>query len=281
MGLLTRLLRPQPESQPEFAGDAAMKREIARLRGAYLGLIKDCLIGAIYEDPGTNQAPVTPEDREFKYEPAWRELGMDWPAVAHSMIGNRRMLNLWTVCEDVIAKGVPGDFIETGVWRGGACIFMRAILETYGVKDRTVWVADSFEGLPPPNEEQYPADRGLFLNLATQLAVSLEEVRRNFRNYGLLDDQVRFLKGWFKDTLHAAPIGRLAVLRLDGDLYESTMDALRALYHKLSPGGYAVIDDFQIDACKQAVADFRRENGIDEPIQTIDDYGVFWQKRPA
>jgi O-methyltransferase len=159
---------------------------------------------------------------------------------------------------------------------------MRAILKAYGVKDRTVWVADSFEGLPAPDAQKYPEDRGLeFLSRFRQLAVSLEEVQRNFRSYGLLDDQVRFLKGWFKDTLPGAPIERLAVLRLDGDMYESTMDALRALYPKLSVGGYTIVDDFHIAACTRAVEDFRREHGIDEPIRPIDRHSGVWQKRRA
>ena len=278
MGLLAKLLRHEPSMQPEFPDEVALRREIARLRGAYLELMKDCLIGRIYEDPGMYPGK-SPSAEKFRAD--WRDQGVDWPTVAHSMIGNRRMLNLWQLCEDVIAKGVPGDFIETGAWRGGACIFMRAILKTYGVDDRIVWVADSFEGLPPPSEEKYPPDRGSLFHTAPLLAVPLEEVQKNFRNYGLLDDQVRFLKGWFKDTLPVAPIERLAVLRLDGDMYESTMDALRALYEKLSPGGYIVIDDFSIPPCKRAVEDFRRSNGIDEPMQPIDTGSVYWQKRLA
>jgi len=76
------------------------------------------------------------------------------------------------------------------------------------------------------------------------LAVPLEEVQALFRRYDLLDAQVRFLKGWFKDTLAGAPIERLALLRLDGDLYESTMDALVPLYDKVSPGGFVIVDDY-------------------------------------
>lgn len=73
---------------------------------------------------------------------------------------------------------------------------------------------------------------------------SLEEVQENFRRYNLLDDQVQFLKGWFCDTLPTAPIEKLAVLRLDGDLYESIMDGLNALYDKVSPGGFIIVDDY-------------------------------------
>lgn len=242
------------------------------MRGAYLELMKDCLIGRIYEDPPFH-APT--------FQPEWREQGQDWPTQSHSMIGNQRMINLWQICEDVIVKRVPGDFIETGVWRGGACIFMRAILKTYGVEDRVVWLADSFEGVPPPNEEKYPHDRGSLFHTQQPLAVSLEEVQQNFAKYGLLDKQVRFLKGWFKDTLPGAPIDRLAVLRLDGDLYESTMDALNALYGKVSPAGYVIVDDYFLRPCRAAVDEFRERHRIDDPLRAIDTSSVYWQKRPA
>jgi len=156
---------------------------------------------------------------------------------------------------------------------------MRGILKAYGISDRRVWVADSFAGLPPPDREKYPADSGDILHTIPQLAVSLDDVKANFARYGLLDEQVRFLKGWFKDTLPSAPIERLAVARLDGDMYESTMDALNALYPKLSPGGFLIVDDYgSVAACAQAVTDYRQRHGIDETIQKIDNDGVFWQR---
>jgi hypothetical protein len=156
---------------------------------------------------------------------------------------------------------------------------MRGILAARGVTDRRVWVADSFAGLPPPNAAKYPADaRGKLYDCA-ELAVPLETVKATFERYGLLDDNVRFLKGWFKDTLPSAPIERLAVARLDGDMYESTIDALTNLYPKLSPGGYLIVDDYgAVRACKRAVTDYRAQYGIDDPMATIDSSGVFWQK---
>jgi O-methyltransferase len=142
---------------------------------------------------------------------------------------------LWLI--SVLRAEIPGDLTETGVWRAGATIFMRAILAAHDVRDRQVWAVDSFEGVPPPEPARYPADRGDSLFAYKELAVSLETVRANFAKYGLLDEQVRFVKGWFRETLPNIPIARLAVLRLDGDLYESTLDALRYLYPKMSVGG--------------------------------------------
>jgi O-methyltransferase len=208
-----------------------------------------------------------------------RAEGLDWPARAHTMIGLKRLANVRECVESVLADGVPGDLIETGVWRGGTTIFMRAILKVHGVNDRTVWVADSFAGLPAPDEAPYPHDQGLTLHRFPQLAVTLERVQDHFRRYNLLDDRVRFLKGWFRDTLQDAPIDRLAVLRLDGDLYESTIQALEGLYDRLSAGGYVIVDDYNaIASCRQAVHDFRSRRGIDDPIQTIDWAGVYWRR---
>jgi O-methyltransferase len=209
-----------------------------------------------------------------------RVLGRVWPVRAHTMIGMKRLDNLRYCVEQVMRDGVPGDLIETGAWRGGACIFMRAILKAHGDTTRTVWVADSFSGLPPPNAADYPADMGDKHFTQDALAVSQQTVERNFANYGLLDEQVRFLKGWFKDTLPDAPIERLAVMRLDGDMYESTIQALEALYPRLSPGGFVIIDDYMLAPCAKAVGDFRAKLGITDEIHDIDGFGVYWRRSP-
>jgi O-methyltransferase len=208
-----------------------------------------------------------------------REVGKDWPSYADTMIGRKRLDNIQFCFEEVVKNNVPGDLIETGVWRGGATIFMKALLHDAGITDRNVWVADSFQGLPKPNPDKYAADKGDLHDTKEELAIPLEVVQNNFRKYNLLDDNVKFLKGWFKDTLPVAPIEKLSIIRLDGDMYESTMDGLVNLYHKLSKGGFIIIDDWgAVKACKQAVLDFRKEHNITDEIKTIDWTGVYWQK---
>src|ERR1044072_7145780 len=132
------------------------------------------------------------------------------------------MENIQFCVESVVGDEARGDLIETGVWRGGATIFMRGVLRAHGVTDRDVWVADSFQGLPPPDAKRYPADAGDTFHKQTGLAIGVEQVKHNFERYGLLDDQVQFLPGWFKDTLPTPPTEQRAVIRLDGDLYERT-----------------------------------------------------------
>jgi O-methyltransferase len=237
----------------------------------YLDLLETALTGMLTEDP--SMAPWT----EDGFDPIRRELGRDWPARSQTMIGVARMRNLRILCERALAEDIPGDLIETGVWRGGACIYMRGILAAHGDLTRRVFVADSFRGLPPANPSQYPADEGDAHNTYAQLAVSRAEVEENFRRYGLLDERVVFLEGWFKDTLPSAPIDRLSVLRLDGDMYESTIQVLDALYGKVSPGGYVIIDDYILKPCAKAVDHFRATHGITAPLNDVDEAAVWWR----
>lgn len=202
----------------------------------------------------------------------------DFCDFTHSMIGARRMRNIEECLDAVREDGVPGDLMETGVWRGGATVFMRGYLAAYDMGDRDVWVADSFEGLPAPTR---PEDRKLDFSAvkAPILAVSLEEVQGLFARYGLLDGRVKFLKGWFRDTLPAAPVEKLALLRLDGDLYESTMDALAALYDRVAPGGFVLVDDYgDFPPCRKAVDEYRAGRGIEAPMVTVDWSGAYWRK---
>ena len=243
-------------------------------RAPYLDLMKKTLINSIYQDPSFDPfgAGTNP------YQQSIRDLGRDWPSQAHTMVGLKRLDNIQYCAEVIYQDGIEGDFIETGVWRGGSTIFMRAILKAYDDQYRKVWVADSFSGIPLPSAlNRFDASLALHSHNRV-LAVSLETVQENFRRYGLLDEQVHFLKGWFKDTLPSAPIDKIALLRLDGDLYESTWDALSNLYSKLSIGGFVIIDDYQIEACRQATNDFRKNNNITEEIMPIDGLGVFWRR---
>jgi O-methyltransferase len=243
------------------------------LREHYLALVESIVVGTLYEDP-----PL-PVSGASHYDPHLREYGADWPSKAFSMIGVRRMRNFRSVIESVIGGNIPGDIVEAGVWRGGAAIMARAVLAAYGVIDRRVIVLDSFAGLPPPNPEAYPKDANSVFHSYPELAVPLDEVKRNFEKFGLLDEQVVLVPGWFKDTLPTAPVKRIAVLRLDGDMYESTMQALDHLYDKVAANGWIVIDDYElVPACKAAVDDFLAARSVTPDLFPIDGVGVFFRK---
>jgi len=281
---------------------------MAEVQALYLDLMKRALLGLLYDEAKLFRPINMTIQRHFhkrialslishylartdkqimqpvNFDLEKRLNGSDWPppAFAQTMIGMKRLNNLQSCIEAVLKDNIPGDLIETGAWRGGATIFMRAVLKAYGVEDRLVWVADSFEGLPEGDAAKYSQDEDdVHHKYNVFLSVSLEEVQDNFRRYNLLDEQVRFLKGWFKDTLPTAPIKSLAILRLDGDMYESTTDALTNLYAKVSAGGYVIIDDYHLEGCRQAVHDYRSAHGIAEEIKDIDGMGVYWQKVKA
>lgn len=198
----------------------------------------------------------------------------------HTMTAPSGVANVVACARDVIERGVPGDFIEAGVWKGGLTILMRGILKAYAELDRRVWVADSFSGLPVPDDRVLEDVIAHHLTKPISfLSVSLEDVKANFERYGLLDEQVCFLEGLFSDSLPGAPIEQLALARLDGDLYESTMTCLVELYPKISIGGYVIIDDYGLPlGCRRAVDEYRSAHGISEMLEWVNEQTVYWRR---
>jgi O-methyltransferase len=245
----------------------------AAARQLYLDLLIRTLANTIYQDPSIHPENEGPFNGELRAE------GRDWPAIAHTMVGSRRLENLRDLAQRALDQGISGDFIEAGVWRGGCCILMRGVLAANGVKDRKVYAADSFAGLPRPDPQRYPQDDSWNFHRYKQLVVSSEQVKSNFTRYGLLDDQVIFVEGSFRDTLPSLQAGPFSLIRLDGDWYESTYVALDALYPKLSPGGFVIVDDFHlIPPCRQAVIDYRSRYEITAAMHDVDWNASWWQK---
>lgn len=222
--------------------------------------------------------PATPEARHARIEGRGA-----YSRYAETIISHDRLRNVQDCITTVLADGVEGDLLEAGVQRGGCTIFMRAVLAAYGVHDRRVWLADTFTGLPVPDADTYPADAGFsHLTGKNPKVIGLEGVKANFSRYGLLDDNVRFIVGLFKDSLPEAPLEQLAVIRLDADLYSSTMEAITHLYPKLSIGGYLIVDDYNSpkwsEACGQAIRDYRAEHDISETMHEVDWNAVYWRR---
>lgn len=212
-----------------------------------------------------------------KFDESERIDGRDWPSLAYTMVGLKRLDNIQMAIETVLKENIAGDVVECGVWRGGCSIFMKAVLNSHGDATRNVWCADSFEGLPKP-DAKFPEDKDYDISEIEYMSVPLERVKQNFRRFDLFDDRVKFLKGWFKDTLPTAPIDKISILRADGDLYESTMQILDNLYSKVSPGGFVIIDDYRNwPPCKAAVTEFRAKKQITSPIIDIDWCSVYWR----
>jgi hypothetical protein len=200
----------------------------------------------------------------------------------HTLLEASSLDNVESCARQLIGRKIPGDFMECGVFRGGTAIYMRGILEALGEKQRRVWLADSFEGLPEPDPLVSPLDAIFheYIKLIGCFKVSQDAVRDNFMLYGLLDQQVVFLPGWFRDTLPTAPIEQLALLRIDADYYESTVDVLETLYPKVSLGGMIIIDDYGMLplGARRAVNEYRAAHDIKSPLLAVNGRVVYWEK---
>lgn len=293
----------------------------------YLDMVKRAVSNILYQD-----RPLTFYDHRQRpvlstgFDLSRRAMGEDAPTEAQTMIGLRRLENIRFCVEHVLEENVPGDLVEAGVFRGGAAVFMRAVLKAHDVTDRRVFACDTFTPISPKHPPWIlrPIAQGLgaipskwwrrklFFLLQTHLSDAtsfpycedpaedlielvmwvlrnpaaiptaggsgLEEVRSLFARYGLLDDQVVFLKGFFADTLPTAPLSHASVIRLDGDTYESTRDAIELLYPKLSSGGYCIIDDYHaFKDCRRAVDEYRRTQAITDEIVPIDNLAAYWR----
>ena len=243
-------------------------KEYKPARGRLMTLLKPLL--KLSRTPFLDIAQLIPDMDDLKIQ------GRGFSDASYTMIGLKRLNNIQELYRAVRADDIQGDLLEAGVWRGGASIFMRALLACHQDQTRKVWVADSFQGFPPSENEW---DQQIPWQQFKSLAVSLGTVKSNFSYFNLLDNQVKFLKGWFKDTLPTADISSLAILRLDGDLYASTMDVLHNLYAKVSKGGFIIVDDYySVEGCQQAVTEFREMHNISTTLHTIDWTAVYWRK---
>ena len=198
----------------------------------------------------------------------------EWPHLGDTMLKSASLQAIHDVIRDVAARKVQGHYLEAGVWRGGASIFARKIMDAYGLSDRHSFVCDSFEGLPPPRHADREPEDQVYRGIS-YLSVSLQDVQANFRAYCESDEsKVHYFKGFFEDSM---PKVReyllrnritLSVLRLDGDMYDSTIDILYNLYDLVEVGGYIIIDDFGWTShewkARDAIMDFRRNHEIED-----------------
>jgi hypothetical protein len=267
-------------------GAAGPRAEPEALRAAYLDLLKLCLCDLA--GATTREVRWTGDKRWFCRELigedqlAGRAEGKDLPLDGMTMIGLFRLDDIQSCVESVVEDEIDGDLIEAGVWRGGASILIRATLDTLGAGDRTLWLADSFEGFPPPEREGVDADRALATDLSgiDYLAPGLEAVQSYFARFGC-DAGLRFVPGFFEDTLAHLQGRRWSLIRLDADTYKATKLALEALYPGLVTGGYLILDDYfhpWLPECRRAVDGFREEHGITEPIHKIDWNSGRWRR---
>ncbi len=218
----------------------------------------------------------------------FRRLWLFWRVWPFTMVDYKRLANADDLVADVDKRQLPGAIVECGVWKGG-CSAVMAYRTLRNNSNRSVWLFDSFEGLPEPTEvdgdkarQQAQNNTSGELKPIGRCVGPLEEVHTVlFSVLRIPRGMVNIVKGWFQDTLPKASkeMEPIAVLRLDGDWYESTIVCLNNLYDKVVPSGYVIIDDYGYwQGCKKAVDEFLKERNITVTLQTIDGAGRYFQK---
>jgi hypothetical protein len=249
-----------PKNLFDINHESLRDETIDSLRESYLNLVIKCINGSVYLD---NQ--IDPETRKIILENC-----------RYTLLSLEPLNTLKMCMEAVERENILGDFIEAGIWKGGAVILMRAFLNAYQNSTRLVWGADSFEGFP---DSKHSDSNILNNHIYPWVVVGQNQVEKNISRFELLDKQVCLVKGFFKDSLPTIPIKEIAVLRVDGDMYDSTLDILENLYPKVSIGGYVIIDDFgAFHGCDEAVIEYRKKHNIDEPFYKQGFYGIYWKK---
>jgi O-methyltransferase len=265
-----------------------MPEEYSRndLAAKYLQAMKVSLTGTLLKTPkilpNVGNASLL---QEMAYDEAKRVAGEDWPKFGLTMVGEHRLDNIHDLFKRIIQDDVPGDFVECGVWRGGASMYAKAVVEAYAPRSRRVHLVDSFEGLPKSTTPT-PVDNDLWSRM-DYLKVGKDDIADGFKKLGLLNGGVLFHKGYFRysaarlrDELHVDHKG-IALLRMDGDMYESTMDILYNLYDLVPASGCVIVDDWTIPECRRAIEEFRTRNKVHDEVVSIDDRAVFWCKSHA
>lgn len=197
--------------------------------------------------------------------------GLHW--AGYTMIGLRRLDNLEACINSVISNNIPGAIVEAGVWKGGACIFANAVLNELGEK-RNIYVCDIFDGtFPKPLQE---CDEWTEKNDFSPLSITLKDVKKNFTQFGLLNDNLIFKEGWFSETLPSIT-EPVAILRIDGDTYQSTMDTL-LLEKNIPSGGFIIMDDWAIASSRQAFLDYFKGQVTEADVIPVDSLSVYWKK---
>ena len=251
-----------------------------RAQEFYLEMLKSSVTATVFNEAEKSTIMGRSNQGTKQFDLETRREGGDWAYFGDTMVGWNRLDNIWKLLKQVVEDDISGDYIETGVWRGGASVFARAVMNMYGQHHRRSFVCDSFEGLPPGDRNLDKGDKN-WDDMHWYLAIPEELAAGNFQKYGLLDHNVIFAKGFFNETMPEIKkrAEQFSIMRLDGDMYESTVDVLYNLYDKLQVGGYVIMDDWKGFPSKTACEDFFRVHEIKPEIIPIGNlWSVYWKK---
>jgi O-methyltransferase len=200
----------------------------------------------------------------------------------YTMTSVERMYGLYSSVNYILSKGIEGDFVECGVWRGGCAMLVAKMLSNRNLFNRKIFLYDTFEGMSQPTDSDLSINgeeaNSLFETIVNEKGEStwcladLDDVRNNLKITNFPDSNLVFVKGKVEDTLPSnVPEGKIAILRLDTDWYESTKHELNILFPMLSENGVLIIDDYgHWQGCRKAVDEYIKENNLPLLLNRID-----------
>lgn len=189
----------------------------------------------------------------------------------YTQTSQERVAALVDAVQYIVRRDIAGAFVECGVWRGGSSMVIALTLLRLGVRDRQLWLYDTFGSMPPPGEH----DRDLvghmmgdgaleeINNSSHTSGLTISEVQDAMRSTDYPRDCVSYVKGLVEETIPSSSPTKIALLRLDTDWYESTRHELVHLYPRLERGGVLIIDDYgHFAGARRAVDEYFAEDPI-------------------
>ncbi len=240
-------------------------------RDAYIDLIKRAITNYLYLGGATPQDAFRCATHYDLEQSQWEIDPLSRPS---TLLSKSQLDLVEQAVLTVEGQGVAGDFLEAGIWRGGVIILMRALINAHNVSGRKVFAADSFAGIPKNTRAvNDPVDQW-----RDRWVAPLDEVKQAVGRFGLLDDKIEFIVGFFENSLKSLEGKRFAVVRLDSDSYDSVETSLEYLYPLVSRGGFVIIDDWHLPGCRMAVTNYRSQLGITDEIH---EWGgnAYWVKQ--
>jgi len=197
-----------------------------------------------------------------------------------TMVKSENLRVLYDLVRRAAILRLPGDIVECGVWNGGSAAIMGVALmeERQHTQERTIWLFDSFQGLPPPGQKDGDFEKNFyFKGWSTGDVALVEEI---FNKVGFPLEKIMIVPGWFDQTLKRSAVKNIALLHIDADWYDSVKTALEAFFDRVVPGGFVVFDDYGYwQGCGQALRDFFTQRGIRSvPIERVGGQGAYFQK---
>ncbi len=194
----------------------------------------------------------------------------------HTLVDIARLKMLYKLTKEIDAASVPGDIVECGVFKGGsAALIARAARKS--PFNRSIWLFDSFEGLPRPTKDDGLEALEKFHKGWNRADIA--EVKRLFQKLSSLDSRTHIVKGYFQDTFQLTPISQIALLHIDADWYHSVRICLERFYDFVQPGGFIALDDYgRWEGCRKATDEFIGKHGLKVKLVPVDGVEHYFQK---